>query len=524
MIFHSPYTTVTIPEVPLTPFVLGRTEQFGDKPALIDGPTGRTITYRQLAEMVRRVAAGLAARGFAKSDVFAIYSPNLPEYAVAFHGVSLAGGINTTINPLYTADELAYQLNDARAKYLLTIPAFLDKALEAAGKSGVKEVFVFGEAEGATPFSALLETDGPPPEVQINPREDLVALPYSSGTTGLPKGVMLTHHNLVANVCQIVEPEPLGEKDTTIAILPFYHIYAMELILNYGVYCGATMVTMPRFDMQQFLELLQNHGVTRAYIVPPIVLGLTQHPLVDKYDLSKLEMLFSGAAPLGENVARAAAERLGCRIKQAYGLTETSPATHINPEDPARIKIGSIGPPVANTDCKLVDPESGTELGPNEVGELWIRGPQVMKGYLNRPDATAAMIDADGFLHSGDMAYADEDGYFYIVDRLKELIKYKGLQVAPAELEALLCSHPSVADAAVIPSPDAEAGEIPVAYVVLKGDATGDEIMSFVAARVAPHKRIRRVTMVDTIPKTTSGKILRRVLVERERAPRGEDA
>jgi acyl-CoA synthetase (AMP-forming)/AMP-acid ligase II len=518
MIFKDAYPSVTIPEVSLPAFVLQRAKALGDKPALIDGPSGRTLTYGQLAGAVSRAAAGLAARGFKKGDVFAIYSPNLPEYAIAFLAVASLGGINTTINPLFTAGELAGQLNDAGAKFLLTVAPFMDKALEAVKESKVQEIFVFGEAEGATPFAALMQGQGEPPQVQINPREDLIVLPYSSGTTGLPKGVMLTHYNMVANLCQVRDVEAFTEADTLIGILPFFHIYGMLVILCLALHKGATVATMPRFDLEQFLQTMQNYTVTRAYLVPPIVLALAKHPLVEKYDLSKLKLILSGAAPLGKDVAQACAERLGCIVKQGYGLTETSPVTHLNPDDPAKIKPGSIGLCIPNTECKVVDYNTDAELGPNQEGELWIRGPQVMKGYLNHPKATAASINPEGWFRTGDIGYADADGYFYIVDRLKELIKYKGMQVAPAELEALLLTHPAVADVAVIPSPDEEAGEVPKAFVVLRGEATPNELMSFVAERVAPHKKVRRLEFIEQIPKSASGKILRRVLVERERS------
>jgi acyl-CoA synthetase (AMP-forming)/AMP-acid ligase II len=275
---------------------------------------------------------------------------------------------------------------------------------------------------------------------------------------------------------------------------------------------------MPRFDLEQFLQIMQNYGVTWAYLVPPIVLALAKHPLVDKYDLSKLKSILSGAAPLGKDVTQACTARLGCLVRQGYGLTETSPVTHFTPNDPAKIKPGSIGPLVAATECRIIDYTSDAELGPNQEGELWVRGPQVMQGYLNQPEATRAVINPHGWFRTGDIGYADEDAYFYVIDRLKELIKYKGLQVAPAELEAVLLTHPAVADAAVIPSPDEEAGEVPKAFVVLRGEATPDELMAFVADKVAPYKKIRRLEVIDQIPKSASGKILRRVLVERERA------
>jgi len=516
MIFTSPYPSVEIPDVSLPSYVLRRAAALGDKPALVDGPSGRTVTYRQLLSAVGSVASGLHQRGLKKGEVFAIYAPNIPEYAIAFHAVGRLGAVCTTANPLYTAEELAFQLNDSGARFLLTIPQLLDKAQEAAAHSKVEEVFVFGEAAGATPFASLMSSE-PAPEVAINPAEDVVAMPYSSGTTGVPKGVMLTHRNLVANLCQCVT-EPMNEQDTLIGILPLYHIYGMELILNLAVASGSTVVTMPRFDMEQFLSLMQDYGVTRAYVAPPLVLALAKHPLVDKYKLDKLKVVMSGAAPLSAALAIACAERLGCNVKQGYGMTETSPVTHINPDESELIKQGSIGVPMPLTEVKVVDPESGRELGAGETGEICIRGPQVMKGYLNNPAATASMIEPDGWLHTGDLGYADADGYFYIVDRLKELIKYKGFQVAPAELEAILLTHPAVADAAVIPVADEEAGEVPKAYVVLRGEATPEQIMAYVAGRVSPQKRVRLLEVTDVIPKSSSGKILRRVLREQERA------
>jgi len=520
MIFKSLYPDVTIPEVSLTAFVLAQARELGDKPALIDGPSGRTITYGQLPGLVARVAGGLAERGFKKGDRFAIFSPNLPEYAVAFHAGASLGGVITTANPLYTPRELANQLNDSGARFLLTVPPLLATAHEAASQSSVEEIFVFGEAEGATPFAALLAGNTQPPEVTIDPRTDLVALPYSSGTTGLPKGVMLTHHNLVAQICEIEgvsDTVLIAGTDTVLAFLPFFHIYGIVAFMNLSLQLGATVITMPRFDLEQYLQLIQQHQVTILHLVPPIALALAKHPIVSNYKLSQVRAAFSAAAPLGETVADALYERLGFRVSQAYGMTEVSGASHLGPNVPEKIKPASAGRCMPNTECKVVDAIGGATLGPGELGEILLRGPTVMRGYLNRPEATAETIDAEGWLRTGDIGYADADGDFYIVDRAKELIKYKGLQVAPAELEAVLLGHPAIADAAVIGIADEEAGEAPKAFIVRKADLTAEEVMAFVAGQVAPYKKVRSVEFLDQLPKSLTGKLLRRVLIERER-------
>ena len=516
MIIRSPFPDVEIPDVSITDFVLADAGERGDKPAFIDAPSGRTLSYGQLAESVRAAAAGLAGRGFAKGDVFAHYAPNLPEYAVAFHAVAMAGGVNTTANPLLTAGELAAQLRDCGARLLVTVPPLLEKAAAAAERAGVEEIFVYGEAAGATPFASLLQPGGRPPQVVINPASDVVALPYSSGTTGLPKGVMLTHRNLVANICQVTS-QGFPEDERVIACLPFFHIYGLVSLMNLPLYGGATVVTMPRFDLAEFLRVVQDYRITRALVVPPIVLALAKHPLVDEFDLSSLEFMNSGAAPLSAELEVACGKRLGCRMQQGYGLTETSPTTHWVNDDLAGQMPGSIGPPVPNTECRILDVATGEDAPAGEPGELCIRGPQVMKGYLNNPEATARAIDPDGWLHTGDVARVEEDGSLRIVDRLKEMIKYKGYQIAPAELEAVLLTHPAIADAAVIPVPDEQAGEVPKAFVVPGGPITAEEVTRFVAGRVAPYKKLRAVEIVEEIPKSPSGKVLRRVLIERER-------
>jgi 4-coumarate--CoA ligase len=505
MIFTSPLPSVTLPESPLTPFVLARAAERGSRTAFIDGATGRQVSYADFEQAVRRQAGGWLASGLAKGDVVAIMAPNSPDYAITFHGVALAGGVITTINPTYTAGEVHHQLVDSGATRLVTVPMFLDTANEAIKDTKVTDVYVIGESLG--------DIDGDPLADQITvDLDDVVVLPYSSGTTGLSKGVMLTHRSLTANIVQSLAAIPMTEDDAFVAVLPFFHIYGMQVLMNMGLRAGATIVTMPRFDLEQFLALHQEHRLTRAFVAPPMVVALAKHPIVDSYDLSSLQSVFSGAAPLSAELAQEAGARLGCEVVQGYGMTELSPVSHATP--PGQFKPGSVGVAVPNTEVQIVDPGSGEALGVDQDGEVWIRGPLVMKGYLNNEAATKATIDVDGWLHTGDVGHVDADGHLFVVDRLKELIKYKGFQVPPAELEALLLTHPKIADAAVIGVPDDEAGEIPAAYVVLKEgqDATAAEIQEFVAGQVATYKHVRKLTFVDAIPKSASGKILRRIL------------
>jgi acyl-CoA synthetase (AMP-forming)/AMP-acid ligase II len=512
MIFRSPFPNIDIPNTPLTSFVLQNADRLGSKPALIDAATGRTFTYGELSTAIRRIGAAFRARGIRKNDTVAIFSPNCPEYALAFHGACSIGAAVTTVNPLYTSHELRQQLIDARAKIVITGAPLLPVAVEASSEAGVRDVLTFDD------LFCRNQRTGPAKEAEIDPANQIAALPYSSGTTGYPKGVMLTHRNLVANLLQVDASRQILENDVLLCVLPLYHIYGLVVILNHGLQAGATIVTMPRFDLEEFLSNLQKFRVTFAHVVPPILVALCKTPLVEKYNVSGLRRIFTAAAPASPRLLTDCSNRLGCLIKQGYGMTEASPATHMSPDEPERDKLGSVGVCVSNTECKVVDVLTGSELNANQEGEICIRGPQIMKGYLNRPEATAASIDSDGWLHSGDIGYADRDGYFFIVDRLKELIKYKGFQVAPAELEAVLLSHPHVADAAVIPVPDSDAGEIPKAFVVLRGKAGPEEILQYVAERVAPYKKIREIEFLDQIPKSPSGKILRRLLKQRNRA------
>jgi acyl-CoA synthetase (AMP-forming)/AMP-acid ligase II len=519
--YRSPLPPIEIPATPLVDFVLAGAAARGQRAALVDADTGRTITYAALPGLVARVAAGLAKLGIAKGDVCAIFAPNTPEYLIAALGVARLGAVVTTASPLYTRDDLRKQLEDSAARVLFTTASLAAIWGDALASTRVERVITFESAGAqagpiqALPFSMLLANDGDAPRVAIDP-EDLVALPYSSGTTGLPKGVMLTHRNLVSNILQTDSAGHYRhDEDVTIAFLPFFHIYGLTAVALLGLWSGATFVVMPKFELGPWLDLIERYRATMLHVVPPVVVALAKHPAVDGRDFSSVRKLFSGAAPLGADVIEQCTRRIGCVLQQGYGLTETSPAAIVTSDDAARIKPGSIGAPIANTECRVVDPETGRDVAPGVDGEIWIRGPQVMRGYLNRPADTRAALDTDGWLHSGDIGHADADGQFFIVDRLKELIKYKGMQVPPAELEAVLLSHPAVADAAVVPLADAEAGEVPRAFVVRKGAATPEELIAYVAGQVAPYKKVRRLEFVDSIPKSASGKILRRLLKDR---------
>ena len=456
--------------------------------------------------------------------MFAVYAPNLPECALVFHAVASLGAATTMVPPLFTDEEITRQLLDSKAKFLLTTPTLIEKARAVAGASGIEKLFVIDETEveveGAVPFASLLENSGDAPAIQINPREDVVALPYSSGTTGFPKGVMLTHWNLVAMLRQLEASESFAREDTLVCVVPMYHLYGLHVVVNQALSRGATIVTLPRYDLDQFLQTLETYRVTIAPLVPPLVLALAHAPQIDGSDLSALRLIHCGAATLPDKVAQACTARLGCQIRYGYGMTEVSPLSHASLANSQKQTAGSVGYCLPNTECKILDVTSGAELGSGEQGEICLRGPQVMKGYLGNPEATAAMIDSEGWLRTGDVGYCDADGQLFVVDRIKELIKTNGRQVAPAELEAILLSHASVADAAVIPAQDEHAGEVPKAFVVLRTEeqeSIGEEIIEFVAGRVAPYKRIRQVEFVTEIPKSPAGKILRRVLIERER-------
>ncbi|KQR96326.1 AMP-dependent synthetase [Williamsia sp. Leaf354] len=534
MSFASPFPAVTVPETTVYDYLFGGiTDSDLDRPALIDAKADVTTTYRDLVGRIDAFAGALAARGIGVGDVVGLLSPNSSAFAIAFHGILRAGATATTINALFTPNDIAKQLTDAKATMLVTVSVLAPGAKEAIDKLGIADdhlIVLDGEgleASGHPNAADLLGENNAAPEVSFDPATHLAVLPYSSGTTANPKGVMLTHRNLVSNVCQIRPLQGMTADDAILAVLPFFHIYGMTVLLNAALHARASLVIMPRFDLTEFLENIQDRKCTMGYIAPPIAVALAKHPLVDSYDLSSMHTIMSGAAPLDAELGHAVEKRIGCRMVQGYGMSELSPVSHVIPFDGGQslldgenAKLSSSGWTVPNAESKLVDPVSGDEIplpseGLSDTGELWFRGPNVMAGYLNNDAATAETIDSDGFLHTGDLAQVDPTGCVFIVDRLKELIKYKGYQVPPAELEALLLSHPEIADAAVVGVVDAESGEeIPKAFVVRQSgtEVTADAVMEFVAGKVAPYKKVRQVEFIDEIPKSVSGKILRKDL------------
>jgi acyl-CoA synthetase (AMP-forming)/AMP-acid ligase II len=562
MTFASPFPPVTIPDVSLYDYLFASLDPAADldRTAFIDAPSGTSVSFRELRDRVEAAAGVLSARGVAPGDVVALHAPNSPDYGVAFHGVLRAGAAVTTMPVLATAEDIAKQIKASHAVAMLVDPALAANALTGAEAAGLApdRVILLREtddaghaAPGAQPretgdagqadsnaqpretpdsghpiLSTLIQHAPQPPEVSMDPATQLAALPYSSGTTGRPKGVRLSHRNLVANIAQVEDRLGVRRDDVVIAVLPFFHIYGMTVLLNLSLRRRSTLVTMPRFDLADFLGAIARHRVTFAFIAPPIAVALAKHPTVEDYDLSSLRTVFSGAAPLDGELGQALADRLGVTVLQGYGMSELSPVSHFTPEAVAdSVSCESVGFAVPNSENRLLDPATGQEIpkpesGVSARGELCVKGPNVMLGYLDDADATDAMIDADDFLHTGDVATVDARGVITIVDRIKELIKYKGYQVAPAELEALLLTHPAIADAAVIGVLDEEGEEVPKAFVVQRGSdsLTGQQVMDFVAERVAPYKKVRRVEFIDAVPKSASGKILRRELRDREKA------
>ncbi|CAH1712277.1 unnamed protein product [Aphis gossypii] len=520
-------------------------ERWPDKDALVCGITNRKFTYHETRLACKRFAASLKKRGATPGQVFAVLLPNIPEFAVASLGAVEAGLVVTTINPIYTPFELAHQFKDSGAQGVVTIPELLPKVFEAQQLMkgpGVKPLYIISvngkgsRPDGAWDFNEMLD---PMVDTSIlkksRSNSDVAFMPYSSGTTGLSKGVSLSHRNLLANIEQTSHPDIKHILDTTEnyqdvlpSILPFYHIYGLTMILLRGLSSGCKLVTLPKLESESFLNILKNHKATLLYVVPPIVLLLGQNKNITPEHFQSVRIICNGAGPVKEADAEKVLARTNnknVRFCQAYGMTESSPAVFVS-RNSSLFDYLTVGPPVSNTLARVVDPtDNSVEYGPGETGEIQVKGPQVMIGYHNNPKATANTISPEGWLSTGDIGYYNDKDEFFIVDRIKELIKVQGYQVPPAELEGVLRTHPAVLDAAVIGVPDDRTGEAPLAYIVLDQDkpaASEADIKAFVAERVAPYKQISAgVRFVESLPKSAAGKILRRLLKDEYEKTKG---
>jgi acyl-CoA synthetase (AMP-forming)/AMP-acid ligase II len=500
--------------------VLQSCRQNASKTALIDTSCNRRFTFAEYGSLVESLARGLISAGLAPGEVVAIFLPNSWEFAITYHAATLAGGIPTLLNPSYREREIRYQMENSGAAFLITDAPLLEN-VNLAGLPCLRRVFTTRKhGAGCEDFATLLRpTSANFPNAIQNSQETIAALPYSSGTTGLPKGVMLSHHNLVANVYQVLGPNAamLTPDDVMLCFLPLYHIYGLTVALTLSLILGSTLVLMPRFDVQKLCALLLQEGVTMMPVVPPAINAFCQAAEAGIFPKNhKVRWIKCGAAPLAPELARRMANLTGISVVQGYGMTEASPVTHVGYIAPPEMnRPASIGQPLVLTDCRIVD-LNGNEVARGEPGELVMRGPQIMLGYWRDPQATAAAL-RDGWYFSGDVVRCDADGFYYVLDRSKEMIKYKGFPVAPAEVESLLLEHPSVRDCGVVAKPDLDAGEIPCAFVVLRDSFTpstalAKELRDFVADRLSRHKQPREVHFVDVVPRTPSGKILRREL------------
>lgn len=479
----------------------------------------RSLTYGKLDELTNRLAAGLTDLGIGAGYRVTLFLPNSLEFIIGYYGILKAGGTVVTVNPLYRQAELKHQLQDTDSKAIITNGDLYPLVREIQAETKLRTVVLTSASESETiSLTEILEKYPPlPPELDVRPEEDVAVIVYTGGTTGLSKGVLLTHYNLVANAMQNAIWFEWGIGDTVIGLLPFYHSWGGCTCINSPIYSGAPVIILPRFDADELLITVEREKATVLYGAASMFIALTNMPSISKYDLSSLRYVKGGAMPIPPETRERWVELTGVKMILGYGLSEASPETHNSPVD--RVKPGTIGIPLIGTDARIVDEKTGKiELQPNQMGELVIRGPQVMKGYLNQPEDTKEAL-RDGWLYTGDLGMIDEEGYFRILDRKKETIKYKGYTIAPAEVEAVLYEHPAVKECAVIGKPDPLAGEMPKAYVVVKEGCSleNDELINFCAERIAPYKRIREVEYIEEIPKTPVGKVLRRILRDRER-------
>jgi acyl-CoA synthetase (AMP-forming)/AMP-acid ligase II len=476
--------------------------------AIIDSVSGLSLSYGTLMEKVERMAAGLRARGAGPGTCLAVHAGNAPEWVIAALGIMAAGGALTGASPLVKVDELARQLSITKARFLVTTPSLLAVAKAAAAASGTAEVIVAdGTADGATAFDDLLisvrQTSGLAPDATA-------MLPLSSGTTGWPKAVELTHRSLLIAALQVHASLGWRADDTVLAVAPFFHILGSAVVMGGGLSIGAKLVTMPRYDFEAMLEVAERHRVSILVVSPPVMKALADHPAPDAHKLSRLRLIACGGAHVPAHVEAKVAERLRATVVQGYGLTETSANVAINP--PAAPRRGTCGKLFPLVEARIADPDTGADRATGEAGEIWVRGPQLMKGFLGDAEAAKAMLAPDGWLRTGDIGFFDGDGYLHLTDRLKDLIKVNAAQVSPTELEALIATHPAVADVVVAGCPSERTGEVPVAYVVRRAPLEANELMIWVAARVSPHKKVRAVEFIDEVPRSPAGKVLRRTL------------
>ncbi|XP_064957541.1 4-coumarate--CoA ligase 2-like [Musa acuminata AAA Group] len=528
IVFRSRLPDITISNhLPLHTYCFEKLHETSDAACLIAATTGKIYTFSETHLLCRKAAAGFSKLGIGHGDVVMVLLQNVPEFIFTFMGACMLGAITTTANPFCTPADIFKQIKASGAKLVVTQSAHVDKLRggdEGFPKigDGLMVITTDEPPEDCMNFWEVLDSNETSvPHVTIDP-EDPVALPFSSGTTGLPKGVLLTHKSMVSSIAQQVDGENpnvyLKRDDVVLCVLPLFHIFALNSALLCSLRAGAATMLMPKFEIRTMLEGIQTHRVSVAAVVPPLVLALAKNQEIENYDLSSMRIILSGAAPLGKELEDALRIRVPQAILgQGYGMTEAGPVLSMCPafaKHPTAVKSGSCGIIVRNAEMKVVDPDTGFSLGRNKPGEICIRGAQIMKGYLNDVDATSKTIDVDGWLHTGDIGYVDDDDEVFIVDRVKELIKYKGFQVPPAELESLLLSHPSIADAAVVPQKDEAAGEVPVAFVVRAKDSAISEqaIKEFIAKQVVFYKRLQKIYFVHSIPKSAAGKILRKEL------------
>jgi acyl-CoA synthetase (AMP-forming)/AMP-acid ligase II len=520
---------VDYPDIPYDHLLRIAAERNPDRPAIIYHDL--TLVYREVVSMVNSIANSLLQLGIRKGDRICLCTGNRPESTITLNAASTIGAVITPMNPLYKEREMAYQLENSEAKMIVIRPEMLpllQRVLSQEPLPNLKYIVVLGEQvpedmPDALPFARLLKAAPPirPKPVEISP-DDMIVLTYSSGTTGLPKGTMLSHHNLATNHLQFLTAAGISSSDVTLIHVPFYHIYGVLLTGSF-LAAGAKQVIMDRFELQPVLDACEKHGPTWLFAVPAMIKAFAEAP-GELNQMRTVKYLMSAAASLQLDPARKLQARTGIRIIQAYGMTEACPITHLSPLDPELIRLDSPGLPMNNTEQKIVDTETGEhELPAGEDGEIIIHGPQVMLGYWKAPEETAHSL-RNGWLYTGDIGHVDADGYLYIVDRKKDMIKYKGFSIAPAELEAVLGEHPAVMETAVVGVPNEEAGEIPKAFVVLQGDfsysVTGEELITYVNGKLTDYKKLHEVEFVESLPKIPSGKILRRELKELERVRR----